>query len=118
MNSSLSKYLDKIRRINTYHVEQFAYFLERLKAIPEGEGTLLDHCMLVYGSGISDGNRHNHENLPVLLAGKGGGTIDTGRHIRCAEETPMCNLFLSLLDRMDVSVPWMGDSTGRLPSLS
>ncbi|MCA9167653.1 MAG: DUF1552 domain-containing protein [Planctomycetales bacterium] len=110
--------LDKIRRINTHHVEQFAYFLERLKAIPEGDGTLLDQCMIVYGSGISDGNRHNNENLPVLLAGKGGGTLDSGRHIRYAEETPMCNLFLSMLERMDVSVPWIGDSTGLLPSLS
>ncbi len=110
--------LDKIRRINQYHVHQFAYFLERLKSIPEGDGTLLDQCMIVYGSGLSDGNRHNNENLPVLLAGQGGGTLDTGRHIRYAEETPMNNLFLSLLDRVGVSIERMGDSTGRLPLLS
>lgn len=109
--------LDKIRRINRYHMERFAYFLERLKSIPEGDGSLLDHCMIVYGSGISDGNRHNNENLPVLLAGHGGGSLDAGRHIRYAEETPMANLFLSLLDRVGASVPYLGDSTGRLPLL-
>lgn len=109
--------LAKIQRINEYHMRQFAYFLERLQAIPEGEGTLLDQCMIVYGSGLGDGNRHNHDNLPVLLAGRGGGTIRTGRHIQCAAETPMTNLFLSLLDRMDVSIPSMADSTGRLSLL-
>ena len=109
--------LEKIRKINQYHVQQFAYFLERLKSIPEGDGSLLDHCMIVYGSGLSDGNRHNNENLPVLLAGRGGGSIDSGRHIRYPEETPMTNLFLSLLDRMGAPVPAMGDSTGRLPGL-
>jgi hypothetical protein len=110
--------LDKIRRINRYHVEQLAYFLERLKSIPEGDGSLLDHCMIVYASGISDGNRHNNENLPVLLAGRGGGTIETGRHVRYDEETPMTNLFLSMLDRMGAPVDAMGDSTGRLRGLS
>jgi hypothetical protein len=109
--------LEKIRKINHYHMQQFAYFLERLKSIPEGEGTLLDQCMIMYGSGLSDGNRHNHENLPVLLAGRGGGTIDSGRHVRYVEETPMTNLFLSLLDRLGVPHPSMGDSTGRLPRL-
>ena len=108
----------KIRRINRFHVEQLAYFLEQLKGIPEGDGTLLDNCMIVYGSGLSDGNRHNNENLPVLFAGSGGGTIDTGRHIRVKEETPMNNLFMSMLDRMDASVDYIGDSTGRLPELS
>ncbi len=110
--------LDKIRKINQYHVEQFAYFLEQLKSIPEADGTLLDQCMIVYGSGISDGNRHNNENLPILLAGRGGGTIETGRHLRYPEETPMTNLFLSLLDRMGAPVASIGDSTGRLPRLS
>lgn len=107
----------KIREINRFHVRQFAYLLEKLNAIPEGEGTLLDNCMIVYGSGISDGNRHNHENLPVLLAGRGGGTLDTGRHVRYEQEVPMCNLFLSMLDRMGVHVDFHGDSTGRLRGL-
>ena len=110
--------LEKIRKTNEYHMRQFAYFLERLKSIPEGEGSLLDNCMIVYGSGLSDGNRHNNENLPVLLAGRGGGTIEPGRHIVYDVETPMNNLFLSLLDRMDVHVDRLGDSTARLANLS
>ncbi len=107
----------KIRDINRFHVSQLAYLLRRLKSIPEGEGTLLDHSMICYGSGLSDGNRHNHENLPLLLAGRGNGTIDPGRHIRYPEETPMCNLFLSLLDGMGVNAPFIGDSTGKLSGL-
>ncbi|MFO0945848.1 MAG: DUF1552 domain-containing protein [Planctomycetota bacterium] len=108
----------KIREINKFHIAQFAYLLEKLKSIPEGEGTLLDQCMIVYGSGISDGDRHNHEDLPILLAGKGGGAIDSGRHIVYPKETPLNNLFLSMLDRMGVDCPSLGDSTERLPGLS
>lgn len=107
----------RIREINRYHVAHLAYLLERLKSVPEGTGSLLDHSMIVYGSGLSDGNRHNNENLPVLLAGRGGGTIDTGRHVRYPEETPMCNLFLSMLDRLGAPVDFIGDSTGRLRGL-
>jgi hypothetical protein len=107
----------KIRDINTFHVSQLAYLLKKLKSIPEGDGTLLDHCMIVYGSGNSDGNRHNHDDLPVLLAGKGCGTIRTGRHVRYARETPLNNLWLALLDRMSVKVTALGDSTGSLPGL-
>jgi hypothetical protein len=108
----------KIRTINRYHAAQFAYLLERLKAIPEGDGTLLDNCMIVYGSGIGDGNRHNHDNLPVLLAGKGGHSIRSGRHIRYPDETPMANLFLSMLERVGAPTNRFGDSTGSLPLLS
>jgi Protein of unknown function (DUF1552) len=107
---------EKIRAINRFHVEQFAYLLGKLKAMPEGEGSLLDNVMIVYGSGISDGDRHNHDDLPILLAGKGGGTIKTGRHIRFAPQ-PLNNLYLSMLDRMDVRIDRHGDSTGRLPKL-
>ncbi len=110
--------LAKIARINRFHVEQFAYLLDRLRSIPEGDGTLLDHCMIVYGSGIHDGNRHNNENLPIVLAGRGNGTIDPGRHLVVPPETPMTNLFLSMLDRFGVSIDWMGDSTGRLTGLT
>ena len=74
--------------------------------------------MVVYGSGLSDGNRHNNENLPVLLAGRGGGLITPGRHIRYQEETPMTNLYMAMLDRVGVNVPYIGDSTGSLPDLS
>jgi Protein of unknown function (DUF1552) len=101
--------IEKVVRINTYHMEQFAYFLRRLKATLEGEATLLDHCQIVYGSGLSDGNRHLHGNLPILLAGKTG-----GRHITYAPETPMNNLHLALLDRMGVRIDSLGDSSAEL----
>ncbi len=109
---------DKITKINRFHIEQFAYFIEKLKSIKEGDGTLLDNCTIVYGSGISDGNRHTHNELPVLIAGQGGGNITTGRHIRYAKDTPMGNLYLSMLDNMGVTnIPRIGDSTGRLTGL-
>lgn len=108
---------DKIRRINRFHIEQLAYLLEKLKSIQEGDGTLLDHSMICYGSGISDGDRHNNEDLPILLAGRGGGTIDPGRHVRYPQETPLCNLFLSMLDRVGAPAAYLGDSTGRLGGL-
>ena len=106
------------RRIDRFHVEQFAYFVERLKSVREGDGTLLDSCMVLYGSGISDGNRHNNENLPLVLAGRGGGSIDTGRHIIYDQETPACNLFVSMLQRAGASVDSFGDSTGALRYLT
>ena len=107
----------KIAAINRFHVEQYAYLAERLKAVPEGEGTLLDHSMIVYGSGISDGNNHSHDNLPILVAGGGNGTIRTGQHVRLPSETPLTNLHLSLLGRMNVPARSFGDSTGRLAAL-
>jgi hypothetical protein len=107
----------KIARINRFHIQQFAYLLGRLQSIREGDGTLLDHCMLVYGSGNSDGNRHNHDDLPVLIAGKGCGTVRAGRHVRYANNTPLNNLWVSMLDRMECNVASLGDSTGRLPNL-
>lgn len=108
----------KIRLINRFHVTQFAYFLEKLKTVAEGERTLLDNSMILYGSGLGDGNAHNHDNLPILLAGSGGNTIQTGRHIRYEKETPLNNLYLSMLDRVESSVEGLGDSTGRLELLS
>jgi hypothetical protein len=109
---------DKIRQINTFHVQQLAYLLDRLNSIPEGEGTLLDHSMVVYGSGNSDGNRHNHDDLPILLAGSGCGTISTGRHIRYPKETPLNNLWLALLERIECRIDKLGDSTGVLTGLN
>lgn len=108
---------EKIKKINRLHISQFAYVLNKLKAIKEGEGTLLDNSMIVYGSGISDGNRHNHNDLPVLVAGKAGGSIQTGRHMKVADNTPLNNLYLSLLDRMGTPVDQFGDSTGRVEGL-
>lgn len=107
----------QIREINKFHVRQFAYLVGKLKSVREGDGTLLDNCMVAYGSGNSDGDRHNHDDLPILLAGRGGGTIKTGRHIRFGQETPISNLWVSLLERIDVRAP-VGDSTGSLPVLA
>ncbi|GIW90191.1 MAG: hypothetical protein KatS3mg109_0623 [Pirellulaceae bacterium] len=109
--------IEQIKKIDRFLLSQFGYFLEQLKAIPEGEGTLLDNCMIVYGGGLADGNRHEHHDLPILLAGRGGGTIQTGRHIRYPRETPLNNLFLSMLDRVGAPTDQLGDSTGRLPRL-
>lgn len=108
----------KIATINQFHVAQFAHFLEKLKNTREGEGSLLDQCMIVYGSGISDGDAHAHHDLPVLLAGKGGGTLAPGRHAKFERNTPMANLYLSLLDRMGTPVERIGDSTGPLLGLA
>ena len=111
------KKLAKIQKINQFHITQFAHLLERLKGIKEGDGTLLDHCMIVYGSGIGDGNRHNHDDLPILLAGRGAGSIKPGRHVKYESGTPLNNLYLSLLDRMGVKRELLGDSNGRLSNL-
>jgi hypothetical protein len=108
----------KIRQINTFHMTQFAYLLDKLKSVQEGDGTLLDHSMIVYGSGNSDGNRHNHDDLPVLVAGRGCGNLRTARHVRYRRDTPLNNLWLSLLERMECPVNQLGDSTGRLEQLS
>ena len=109
---------EKIRDINIFHTKQLAYLLTKLKSIREGDGTLLDHSMIAYGSGNSDGNAHNHEDLPILLAGGGCGTIKPGRHIQYAPETPLNNLWVSLLDRMNANVNQLGDSTGALKNLT
>src|SRR5260370_21818753 len=88
--------LTKIAQINRFHIEQFAYLLERLKAIREGDTTLLDNCMILYGSGNGDGNRHNHDDLPIVLAGKAGGSLRCGLHVRYPRNTPLCNLHLEM----------------------
>jgi hypothetical protein len=108
----------RIQKIDQFLVSEFTYFLDKLASIKEGEGTLLDNSMILYGSGISDGNRHRHDDLPIVLAGRGGGTIETGRHVRIERETPLNNLFLSMLDRVGVPVDELGDSTGRLCELA
>jgi len=108
----------KTIKINTYHVEQLAYLINRLKTTPDGDGTLLDHSMILYGSSIADGNRHTHTDLPLALIGGGSGTLKGGRHIRYADETPMTNLLLALLDKAGVHTEKLGDSTGTLEHLS
>ena len=110
-------WIKHLAKIDKYLIGHYAKFLERLKSIPEGTGTLLDNSMIVYGSAIADGNEHSHHDLPVLVAGNGGGTIASGRHIVFPKETPLNNLFLSMLDRMDAGVDSLGDSSGRLKGL-
>ena len=109
--------MDKVSRINTYHVEQFAGWLGKLKAIKEGDSTLLDNSMIVYGAGLQDGNRHTHEDLPAVMAGRGGGRFITGRSMTYRKETPMCNLFVTMMDRMGVPTDHFGDSDGALDGL-
>jgi hypothetical protein len=111
--------IEKVAKINHLHAQTFAYFLERMRATPDGDGTLLDHSMILYGSSISDGNAHTHDNLPLVLAGGGCGQIQGGRHIRFPKETPMTNLLLTMLSRAGVHPSGhLGDSNGFLEHLS
>lgn len=111
------EWVEKVTKVNTHHMELFARFVQKLKETPDGDGNLLDRTMIVYGSGIADGNRHTHEDLPVLLVG-GGKTFPGGRHLGYARDTPITNLYLTLLDRMGVPVDTIGDSTGRAEQLT
>jgi Protein of unknown function (DUF1552) len=100
--------------LNRYHSTLFAYFLDRLGKVPDGDGTLLDHSLVLYGSGMSDGNSHNHDPLPIVLAGRAGGALQGNRHIRQKELTPMSNLLLAMLGKLGCPEERFGDSTGRL----
>lgn len=106
--------LEMLAKVDEFYSAQFAYFLDKLKAVKEGDGTLLDNSMIVFGAGISDPDRHNHNDLPILLAGRGAGTLTPGRHIVLPDETPLTNLYLSMLDRMGVGAEKIGDSSGQL----
>jgi hypothetical protein len=106
--------VEKVVKINTYHVKLFAQFLQKLDATRDGDGTLLDHSMFIYGSGLSDGSVHSPYNLPILLVGGGSGLLHGGRHIRCPKDTPLANLHVTLLDKLGVHVDRIGDSTGEL----
>ncbi|MDB6077396.1 MAG: hypothetical protein JWO82_1143 [Akkermansiaceae bacterium] len=104
--------LEMIGKIDRFYIEQLGYFLRKLRDTEENGKSLLDQSMIVYGGGIADGNRHNHDDLPVLLAGHGGGTLKPGRLIEAPKGTPMTNLYLAMLDRMGVKAQRVGDSTG------
>lgn len=111
---------DKLRQyalINKWHIEQFAYLCRKLKGMKEGETNVLDNSMILFSSALSDGNRHSPHNLPLVLAGKGGGRIDTGQHLVFAEDSPMANLFVSVLDAFGAPVERFADSTGQLAGL-
>jgi Protein of unknown function (DUF1552) len=109
--------IEKVYRINRYHMELFAEFIGKMAKTPDGDGSLLDHSMIVYGAGLADGNRHEHTNLPVMIAGGACGKLKTGRHLEVAK-TPINNLYVSMLDRMGVPIESLGDSTGPLRELT
>ena len=110
--------LEQYKRINTWHMAQLAYMLDKMKAVKEGEGNLLDNSMVLFGAGMRDGNAHNPHNLPVVLAGRGGGTLSPGRHLVYEKNTPLCNLYVSMLNRLGTPMEKFSDSTGELPGLS
>ena len=109
--------LATLTRISTYHAEQLAYYLERLRATPDGDGSLLDHMVLLFGAGMSDGNSHSPDNLPIVLLGGGGGALAGGRHLRYAPETPLEDLHVTLLRKLGVPVDRFGESTSELAGL-
>ncbi|MBZ5594028.1 MAG: DUF1552 domain-containing protein [Acidobacteriia bacterium] len=112
------EWIEKVAKINGFHLEQFAYFVDKLKSTPDGDATLLDRVMVVYGSGLADGNAHTHNDLPVVLAGAGNGALRPGRHVRYPKETPMTNLYVAMLDHMGITPEHIGDSTGELEHLT
>ena len=111
-HSNIQQNKDRFAVLNMYHVALFAYFLDKLQTTPDGDGTLLDHSMVLYGSGLSDGNQHNHTDLPIILAGGASGRLKGGRHIRNPKKTPMANLLLAMLDKLQIPAEKFGDSTG------
>jgi hypothetical protein len=111
------EWIERVTKVNELHMQLFAGFIAKMKATPDGDGSLLDHSVVVYGSGLSDGNRHTHEDLPVMLVGKGG-NFKLGHHITYPQGTPMTNLYLTLLDRMGVQPEKLGDSTGMIEHLT
>ncbi len=110
--------LAMLAKINTHHIAQFGYFLEKLRNTPDGDGSLLDHSLFVYGAGISDGNLHFHLDLPTLLVGGGAGHLEGGRHLKYPSETPLTNLHVSVLDKLGLPMEQFGDSSGPLPYLA
>jgi hypothetical protein len=105
---------EQYEKVVTWHTEQVAWFLDRMKRLDEGGTSMLDNSMVLFGSSLKDGNRHDNENLPLVIAGRGKGSIRPGRRLRSPEKTPMCNLLLSMAQRMGVKQQSFGDSTGAL----
>jgi hypothetical protein len=110
--------LEQYKLINTWHLAQTAYMLEKMDSIREGERSLLDNSMVLFGAGMRDGNAHDPHNLPLVLAGRAGGTIASGRHLAYPKNTPLCNLYQSMLKRLGAPVDRFTDSTGELPGLN
>jgi hypothetical protein len=110
--------ISKVAKIEHWYMERFARFLTTLDGMKDADGkSVLDNSMLVYGCAMGDGNRHNHDDLPVVLAGGGGGTVNPGRHLKLPEATPMTNLYVAMLERMGVKAERVGDSTGRIENI-
>ena len=109
--------LAKIAKINQFHVSLFAYYLEKLASVSDGDGTLLDNSVILYGSGMGNPNIHNHVNLPIVVAGGAGGKVRGGRHIKYAEPAPLANLHLTLLDSVGVRLDSFADSTGKIDTM-
>jgi hypothetical protein len=107
--------IEHMSKINRYHTELFAKYLAKLRATPDGDGSLLDHMTILYGSGISNSNRHSGDNLPLLVVGGGAGRLKGGRHLTYSDNPTMGNLLVTLMDKLDVPVEKIGGSTGRLP---
>jgi hypothetical protein len=110
--------IEKLVRINTYHVKLFSYYVDKLRSTRDGDGSLLDHSMILYGSGINNSNEHTHDNLPILLVGGAGGKVKGGRHLRSPLGTPMTNLYVSMLNIMGLPIEKFGDADGKLDLLS
>ena len=110
--------LAKLAKINTFHMRIFGRFLEKMRATADGDGTLLDQALVVYGAGMGNSNAHDPLDLPIVVAGGGGGTLEGGRHVRLPEGTPLANMHLTLLEKMGIPAERLGDSTGELPILS
>jgi len=113
-HSNLRENMDRFAVLNRYHVTLFTYLLNKLQSIPDGDGTLLDHSLVLYGSAMSDGNQHNHGPLPIILAGSASGALKGGRHLRNAKDTTMSNLLVAMLDKLSIPTEKFGDSTGML----
>jgi hypothetical protein len=109
--------LRQYQLINRWHVEQYAYLLGKLKAMKEGDSTVLDNSMILFGSALSDGNSHDPHKMPLVLAGSAGGRVETGQHLVCSEDAPAANLYVSMLDAFGAPVERFADSTGHLPGL-
>jgi hypothetical protein len=109
--------MEQYQKINQWHVAQVAYFLEKLKSIPDGEGNLLDNSIVMFTSGMRDGNAHSPYNLPVLVAGKAGGKLKTGQNLQFKKETPLSNLYLSLARVLDMRLSHFADSTGEMSEI-
>jgi hypothetical protein len=110
-HSNIKESIDRFTVLNRYHVSLLAYLLEKLQATPDGDGTLLDHSMLLWGSAMSDGNQHNHTDLPIILAGGASGRLKGGRHLKNPRTTPLANLLIAMLDKLDIPTEKFGDSS-------